>query len=238
MINKKINVLDRLKKESFKKKEIISNIENKEFEIMIVEKESIKLNDVIFDYNSIEDKDMKNDLIKYEQMLLVSKNNYHSKVGAILFEANKKYSHKKNGVFGSWLTHMQIGKKSAERLINRYIFICNNLFTSEDISYFETLPLSLTYEVSTPSAPKDLVTAVLNKKIKTRKEYLNLKSVSPSIKTDYNSSNINELIFNLNDNLNNLIKTKDININPEKVEIVCKKITSLNNEILNLLKKI
>lgn len=238
MMNKKINVLDRLKKESFKKKESPTNVENKEFEITVVEKETFKLNDTIFDYNQIEDNDMKNDLIKYEQMLLISKNNYHSKVGAILLEANNKYSHKKNGVFGSWLTHMQIGKKSAERLINRYLFMCNNLKTSDDISYFESLPLSLTYEVSSPSASKELVDAVLNKKIKTRKEYLSLKSLLSTKKTDYSTININELIFNLNNNLNNLIKTNDININPEKVEVVCKKINSLNNEILNLLKKI
>ena len=83
MINKKINVLDRLKQDSFKKKESSAkqNIESKEFEITVVEKDFLSDNKVMFNYEDIHDLEMKNDLLKYESLLNLAKSNYHTKAG-------------------------------------------------------------------------------------------------------------------------------------------------------------
>lgn len=239
MINKKLNVLDRLKKDSFKKKNENNTLEIKEFQITAVEKEIFNSKDILFDYNSITDENMKIDLLNYENLLIKAQNNYHTQIGKILLEANNKYSNNKNGIFGLWLNYMKIGKKNAERLINRYLFIIQNIKTKEDLLYFESLPLSLTYEVSIPSAPKELIDAVLSKEIKTRKEFIQLKkSISPVSQSNFNQiENINTLLFNLNSNLNTLIKTNHLNIDNSRIELVSKKINSLNEEIIKLLDK-
>ncbi|MGL5089200.1 MAG: hypothetical protein ACRC6Z_07130 [Cetobacterium sp.] len=56
MVNKKMNVLDRLKQDSFKKKETHLNKqpEIKEFEITVIEKDFLPETDVFFDYNDIQ----------------------------------------------------------------------------------------------------------------------------------------------------------------------------------------
>ncbi|MBC2854684.1 hypothetical protein [Cetobacterium sp. 2G large] len=240
MINKKINVLDRLKQDSFKKKEspVKQNIESKEFEITVIEKDFLPDNEVLFNYEDIQDLEMKNDLLKYESLLNLAKSNYHTKAGEILNEANEKYANHKNGTFSIWLEHMKIGKKSAERLINRFKFIKNNCLTSEDQFYFETLPLSLTYEISAPNANKDLINAVLNKQIKTRKEYIilknTLKNESPKV-SEFDS--IEKLFNKLNSNIFTLIENKveSSTLDSNKAKTVYEKIELLNKEIKSLL---
>ncbi len=240
MINKKINVLDRLKQDSFKKKDSPTKqvIESKEFEITVIEKDFLPDSEVIFNYEDIQDSEMRNDLIKYESLLNLAKSNYHTKAGEILTEANEKYANHKNGTFTTWLEHMKIGKKSAERLINRFKFIKNNCLTSEDQLYFETLPLSLTYEISAPNANKELIEAVLNKQIKTRKEYIvlknTLKNESPKI-SEFDS--IEKLFNKLNSNISTLIENKveSSTLDSNRAKTVYEKIELLNKEIKNLL---
>lgn len=243
MINKKINVLDRLKQDSFKKKEspVKQNIESKEFEITVIEKDFLPDNEVLFNYEDIQDLEMKNDLLKYESLLNLAKSNYHTKAGEILLEANEKYSNNKSGTFGIWLEHMKIGKKTAERLINRFKFIKQHCISDDDQFYFETLPLSLTYEISTPNANEELIKAVLNRQIKTRKEYINLKNNTKNTnikKTDIIS--IEKLFNKLNSNISILIENKieTSSIDSNKAKNVYEKIESLNKEIKNLLMEI
>lgn len=243
MINKKINVLDRLKQDSFKKKESSAkqNIESKEFEITVVEKDFLSDNKVMFNYEDIHDLEMKNDLLKYESLLNLAKSNYHTKAGEILAEANEKYANHKNGTFIVWLEHMKIGKKSAERLINRFKFIKNNCLTSEDQLYFETLPLSLTYEISAPNADKELVNAVLNRQIKTRKDYIILKNTLKNDTPKVSEFDSIEKLFNkLNSNISSLIENKveSATLDSNKAKTVYEKIELLNKEIKNLLVEI
>lgn len=240
---KKINVLDRLKQDSFKKKElpVSSNSEKKEFEITVIEKDFLPDTDVTFNYDDIQDLEMKNDLIRYESLLHIAKSNYHTKAGEILLEANEKYSNNKSGTFGIWLEHMKIGKKTAERLINRFKFIKQHCISDDDQFYFETLPLSLTYEISTPNANEELIKAVLNRQIKTRKEYINLKNNTKNTnikKTDIIS--IEKLFNKLNSNISILIENKieTSSIDSNKAKNVYEKIESLNKEIKNLLMEI
>ncbi|MGL5355922.1 MAG: hypothetical protein ACRDAQ_05155 [Cetobacterium sp.] len=243
MINKKMNVLDRLKQDSFKKKEVTTNRqpENKEFEITVIEKDFLPESDVYFNYNDIQDLEMKEDFMKYESLLHMAKSNYHTKAGEILEEANNKYSNNKTGTFGIWLDHMKIGKKSAERLINRFRFMKNFCLTVEDEIYFESLPLSLTYEISLPNANKDLVEAVLKKQIKTRKEYISLKNdFKTNIFKESEIDSIQKLFNKLNLNISTLIENKmeSSSLDSTKAKTVYEKIALLNNEIKNLLSEI
>ncbi|MGL4358237.1 MAG: hypothetical protein ACRCXX_12765 [Cetobacterium sp.] len=237
---KKLNVLDRLKQDSFKKKEatITPISEKKEFEITVIEKDFLPDTDVVFNYDNIQDSEMKVDLMRYESLLHIAKSNYHTRAGEILLEANEKYSNNKSGTFGIWLEHMKIGKKTAERLINRFKFISNHCLTPDDQFYFETLPLSLTYEVSSPHANEELINAVINRQIKTRKEYINFKNenkIIPPKKTDVLS--IEKLFEKLNSNISILIENKieTSSIDSDKAKNMYEKIELLNKEIKNLL---
>lgn len=247
MGNKKINVLEKLKKDSFKKKENIYSQNSQSqnyFEITVIEKENFSPNDLIFNYDDIQDVEMRNDLIKCEKLLQKAQSKYHSQVGEILFHANQKYANNKNGIFGIWLNHVKIGKKNAERLINRFKFIKENCTSIEEIEYFESLPLSLTYEISSPNANKDLIKAVLEKKITTRKEYIIQKDLlkTNSIKEIENSDiiNINKLFSKLNSNISTLIENKieSDSIDSEKARIIYDKITKLKSEIESILKDV
>ncbi|MGL5427012.1 MAG: hypothetical protein ACRDAS_03780, partial [Cetobacterium sp.] len=179
--NINLSVMDRLKKAEFKEKnpekkfEEILIIEKKEYEIVAVEKEEIDFSEKKFNYDLIEESQMKIDLQDYEQRLHRKKNCYHTDLGEILAEANEKYSNNKNGFFGAWLEHLGFNRRTAERLICRWKFIVTNCRNINDKEYFESLPLSLTYEVSSPNAKEELVNAVLSKKITTRKEFLEMK---------------------------------------------------------------
>ncbi|MGL5052712.1 MAG: hypothetical protein ACRC5W_03860 [Cetobacterium sp.] len=243
MVNKKMNVLDRLKQDSFKKKETHLNKqpEIKEFEITVIEKDFLPHTDVFFDYDNIQDLEIKKDLMKYESLLHIAKSNYHTKAGEILEEANNKYSSNKNGTFGVWLDHMKIGKKNAERLINRFRFMKTFCLSIEDEIYFESLPLSLTYEISLPNANKDLVDAVLNKQIKTRKEYISLKdNFKTNVFKESEIDSIQKLFNKLNLNISTLIENKmeSSNLDSTKAKTVYEKIAMLNNEIKTLLSEI
>ena len=133
---------------------------------------------------------------------------------------------------------MKIGKKSAERLINRFKFIKNNCLTSEDQFYFETLPLSLTYEISAPYANKELIDAVLNKQIKTRKEYIILKNTLKNESPKVSELDSIEKLFNkLNSNISTLIENKveSSTLDSNKAKTVYEKIELLNKEIKSLL---
>lgn len=241
MSNKKINVLDRLKQDSFKKKDSSEKkqiVESKEFEITVIEKDFLPESETIFNYDDIHDSELKKDLMRYESLLNLAKSNYHTKAGEILSEANEKYANHKNGTFNIWLEHMKIGKKSAERLINRFRFIKNNCLTTEDQLYFETLPLSLSYEISSPNANQELINAVLNKQIKTRKEYISLKNTLKNETPKISEFDSIEKLFNkLNSNISTLIENKVESsiLDSNRAKTVYEKIELLNKEIKSLL---
>ncbi|MGL5985033.1 MAG: hypothetical protein ACRCZ1_07265, partial [Cetobacterium sp.] len=111
----------------------------------------------------------------------------------------------------------------------------------EDELYFESLPLSLTYEISLPNADKELIDAVLSKKIKTRKEYISLKNnFKPNIFKASEFDSIEKLFNKLNLNISSLIENKmeSSNLDSNKAKTVYEKIAMLNHEIKNLLSEI
>lgn len=274
-----LNVMDRLKKAEFKEKSLeqkveeVIVVEKKEYEIVAVEKEEIDFSEKKFDYDLIEDSQMRIDLQDYEQRLHRKKNGYHTALGEILAEANEKYSNNKNGVFGVWLEHLGFNRRTAERLICRWKFIvtnCRNIIATkseEDIAtncreddvtncynidmkeYLESLPLSLTYEVSSPNAPKELVDAVLSKKIATRKEFIEMKkNISEEKKSEEVKENVTisfENILGEMQSFNNKYASVAKSIEKikssgdrEKMEKVFSKMEKLNKEVEMLMREI
>ncbi|MGL6120322.1 MAG: hypothetical protein ACRC0V_07420 [Fusobacteriaceae bacterium] len=250
-------VLDRLKKADFKEKEVekkieeVIIIEKKEYEIVAVEKEEINFSEKNFNYDLIEDSQMRIDLQDYEQRLHRKKNCYHTELGEILAEANEKYANNKNGVFGAWLEHLGFNRRTAERLICRWKFIVTNCRNINDKEYFESLPLSLTYEVSSPNAPQELVDAVISKKITTRKEFVEMKKEIlekefPKVEVQINFELIINEMKNFNEKYSNMAinieKIKGLDsknkVSKAKLERVYSKVEKLNKELETLIKEI
>lgn len=78
-----------------------------------------------------------------------------------------------NGFFEKWYTAMGFKKQTVYNLIHRYIFI-HEIDDEQRRQLIEALPLSLTYEISKPTANEKAVQAVLNGDIKTTKAYREL----------------------------------------------------------------
>ncbi len=99
----------------------------------------------------------------------------YTEIGRELAEAQERLaSHNKyEGVFETWYSSMGFKMQTVYNLINRYKYVLQNL---EDMPQIEDLPLSLSYEVSKPSAPKELQQAVLSGDIMTHKEYKEMEA--------------------------------------------------------------
>ena len=99
-----------------------------------------------------------------------------TQIGKILYDAQKKLaSFHNNGAFAKWIEYIGFSRTSAYNYINRYVAV-QNLNSSKEIQAFESLPKSLTYDISKPSADPELTKKVLNGDIKTHKEYKALEA--------------------------------------------------------------
>lgn len=99
-----------------------------------------------------------------------------TQIGKILYDAQKKLaSFHNNGTFAKWIEYIGFSRTSAYNYINRYVAV-QNLDSSKQIQAFESLPKSLTYDISKPSADPELTKKVLNGDIKTHKEYKALEA--------------------------------------------------------------
>jgi len=94
-----------------------------------------------------------------------------TELGRIFTEVQAKLANhnKYQGIFENWYTSLRFKKQSVYNLIQRYTYVVQNL---DNINLIESLPLSLSYEISKPSAPKELVDATLNGDIRTHKDYI------------------------------------------------------------------
>lgn len=99
-----------------------------------------------------------------------------TEIGKHLKEAQDRLALNGYGCFQEWIeSTVGFSKTSTYRLIERYNFVCSNLGQSNAIEVFENLPKSLSYEISKPSAPKELVEATLNGDISSHKQYKDLE---------------------------------------------------------------
>lgn len=117
---------------------------------------------------TIDEETMKN--IKHG-VILINKatNESATKIGEVLSGINEEISKKGYGIWREFLSKINVDRNKATRLISRYKFIYKHIDKQELI---ESLPVSLTYEISSPSANQDLVNKVLAGEIKTRKAYI------------------------------------------------------------------
>lgn len=166
----------------------------------------------------------------------------YTELGKILSETQKELSNNKTGIFEAWYTELGFNKRQVYRWINRYEFILRQNGTIKTL--VESLPISLSYELTNPMCPEELKNQILNNEIKNLKDFyekqknLQLENVVPEL-LDI-ESNFEKDIKVFKKNFNKLNKTVNENfdkISKEKKEILTKEIEFLNKKIEKILKE-
>lgn len=135
--------------------------------------DSMELRQNTFDYKAI-DAPISSFLREKEANIRDITGQTYTNIGKELKEAKDKLggSNQYNGYFEKWLRFIGITKDTAYRLINRYELVVANC---NEQSLIEELPLSLSYEISKPSADVKLKKQVLNGEITSLKEFKELE---------------------------------------------------------------
>lgn len=111
--------------------------------------------------------------------------NSATQIGKILYGAQQKLaSFNNNGAFAKWIEYIGFGRTSAYNYINRYIAV-QNLDSDKEIQAFESLPKSLTHDISKPSADPELTKKVLDGKIKLTKSIRRWKQSSNNVSRSF-----------------------------------------------------
>lgn len=126
-----------------------------------------------FDYAAI-DADTADKLRQCENVIRQETSGYFTLLGAKFKEAQDILANHSSGTFEQWYRSMGFKRQTVYNLIQRYEFISSPTIGGHEET-FENLPLTLSYEVSKPTAPAELVEKVLEGDITTHKEYIALK---------------------------------------------------------------
>lgn len=127
-----------------------------------------------FDY-SLVSADEAEKLREYEKEIKQETAGYFTKLGEKFKEAQGILADHNGGVFEKWYTSLGFKKRTVYRLIQRYDFVLFHSGTTS-LETIEELPLTLSYSISAPDAPKELVDRVLSGDITTNAEYKKLKA--------------------------------------------------------------
>jgi len=144
----------------------------------IEEKEELDKEQVLEHYNLLELGENNKEVLDFlrNQTFKIHKttSKAYTQLGEIFYKTQQKLAKQNTGVFEKWLDFIGFNKMSAYRLINRNKMLRMN---EEKKIYIESLPITLSYEISSPSCPEELRQAVLNGEIKTLKIFKEQKSL-------------------------------------------------------------
>lgn len=128
----------------------------------------------LFDYGELP-KNEADELRKIEQVIKTETASYFTILGANFKAAQDLLANHSGGTFERWYTAVGFKRQTVYRLIQRYEFMCSPKLGEHRTDVFEELPLTLSCEISKPSAPPELVEQVLSGDITSHKEYQKLK---------------------------------------------------------------
>lgn len=180
---------------------------------------------------------LKNQTIKLQDTMSKA----YTEIGKILNETREKLSNNKTGVFEKWFVQLGFSKRTVYNLINRSNYIVQNL---HNINFIESLPVSLSYELTNPKCSEELKNQILNNEIKNLKDFyekqknLQLENVVPELLNVEENFENDIKIFKKNFNkFNKIINENFEKISKEKKENLTKEIEILNKKIEKILKE-
>lgn len=126
-----------------------------------------------FDYTEL-DSDTAKALKGCEAIIKQETSGYFTMLGAKFKEAQELLANHGKGTFERWYSSIGFKRQTVYNLIQRYEFSSSPTIGGHE-EIFEALPVTLSYEISKPTAPSELVEQVMNGDITTHKEYIELK---------------------------------------------------------------
>lgn len=136
----------------------------------------------VFDYAAL-DTNTAQSLKSCENVIRQQTAEYFTVIGAQLKDAQTLLANHSNGTFEQWYTSLGFKRQTVYNLIQRFDFISSPALGGREEA-FEALPVTLSYEISKPDAPKELVEKVLDGDITTNAEYKKLKTELELTKTN------------------------------------------------------
>lgn len=128
----------------------------------------------VFDYSAL-DTGTAHSLKACETVIRTETAGYFTLLGAKFKEAQELLANHSSGTFEQWYTSIGFKRQTVYNLIQRYEFSSSPTIGGREEA-FEALPLTLSYEISKPAAPAELVEKVLDGDITTNAEYRKLKA--------------------------------------------------------------
>ncbi|MGN1134706.1 MAG: DNA-directed RNA polymerase subunit alpha C-terminal domain-containing protein [Oscillospiraceae bacterium] len=126
-----------------------------------------------FDYSTL-DTDTAKSLRNCEAVIRQETAGYFTILGAKFKEAQDLLANHSTGTFERWYTSMGFKRQTVYNLIQRYEFSSSPTIGGREEA-FENISLTLSYDISKPDAPSELVEQVMNGDITTHKDYIALK---------------------------------------------------------------
>ena len=217
--------------------------EEKKLEITPIENKEIVLSHFDFSY------DIDDNLVSFlkDQTLKLhgTMSKAYTEVGKILAETQEKLSNNKNGVFEKWFVQMGFSKRTVYNLINRGTYIVQNLHNKNIV---ESLPLTLSYEITNPNCSQEIRDKVLSGEIKNLGEFIEAKKVLLSDSDEIQILEKKDLFATFENDfmkfdksykiLNNILNEKARELSEDKQELVLKEIEYLTKRMEKLLKMI
>lgn len=127
-----------------------------------------------FDYSEL-DADTAKGLRNCEEFIRRKTSGYFTELGQKFKEAQTLLANHSAGTFEKWYTSVGFKRQTVYNLIDRYDFLSSPTVGGRE-EIFEALPLTLSYELSKPDAPAELVDRVLDGDITSNAEYQRMKA--------------------------------------------------------------
>mgnify|MGYP000169627607 FL=1 len=226
-----------------KKTNLLGNLNLKALDTINKQEESVNT-DLIFSHFNFEFEMEENELdfLKNQTIKLQSTTSKaYTEIGKILSETRERLSNNKTGIFEKWFTELGFSKRTVYNLINRSNYIVQNL---HNINFIESLPISLSYELTNPMCLEELREKILSGEIKKIQDFFEKKKILDEKNVEVEVLNFDDIfendlkIFKKNFNkFNKVVNENFEKISKDKKENLTKEIEFLNKKIEKILKE-
>lgn len=163
-----------------------------------------------FDYSEL-DNNTATSLRACESVIRTETAGYFTMLGAKFKEAQELLASHSSGTFEKWYTSMGFKRQTVYNLIQRFEFSSSPTIGGREES-FEALPLTLSYAISKPDAPSELVEKVLDGDITTHKDYIALKKqlAEQTERAEKLEKEVTDLDVRLDEEIHNSYELEDV----------------------------
>ena len=226
-----------------KKTNLLGNLNLKALDTINKQEESVNTDLILSHFNfEFEMEENELDFLKNQTIKLQSTTSKaYTEIGKILSETRERLSNNKTGIFEKWFTELGFSKRTVYNLINRSNYIVQNL---HNINFIESLPISLSYELTNPMCLEELREKILSGEIKKIQDFFEKKKILDEKNVEVEVLNFDDIfendlkIFKKNFNkFNKIVNENFEKISKDKKENLTKEIEFLNKKIEKILKE-